>query len=295
MDRLTTLFTGTKQATVRDAAITYFYEGLSVIPLVGKRGYGWEKHQHQLAIPEQIHYWARTGRLQNVGIVCGKVSRNLVVMDLDGLAAVELYESIFPELLNTFTVVTGSGKGKHLYYRVNDLPQSIRVNYANHNGLELRANGLYVVAAPSIHPDTHKPYTVPSPRPILELPNLNQVRTWLYQQWLDKQPPKPQIPERTIGVCNTPRWAETALTNETRNVRQATEGNRNNRLNIAAYNLGQIIGDGQLPAGRVQNALLAAAIAAGLNEREALATIRSGMKAGTASPRSQQWRKSANR
>lgn len=296
MDRLVTLFTGSKQATVRDAAITFFYEGLSVIPLMGKKAtIDWAKHQHEIAIPEKIHQWSHSGRLKNVGIVCGEVSRNLVVMDLDGQAAVEAYEIMFPELLNTFTVITGSGKGKHLYYRVNDLPQTTRLNYPNHQAIELRANGLYVVAPPSIHPDTYKPYLVPAPKPIMKLPDLNPVRAWLYQQWLQRQKPKPPRTQRTIVGGSTPRWAEAALTYESRDVRNAAEGVRNDRLNLAAYNLGQIVGDGHLQASRVEYVLLIAAKAAGLGEREALATIASGLKAGQSSPRSQQWQKSANR
>lgn len=296
MDRLTTLFTGAKQPSVKDAAVAYFYHGLSVIPCIGKQAYGWAKYQHQRAIPETIHAWARSGQLQNVGIVCGEVSGNLVVMDLDGQAAVDAFEFEFPDLLETFTVATGSGKGKHYYYRVADLPEPIRVLGDNHQALELRANGMYVVGAPSIHPETRKPYRVPNPCPILELPDMTEVRAWLYQLWLAKQKPIALKAQRTIWRGNTPRWADAALSYECRDVRMAAEGARNDRLNTAAYNLGQIIGDGHLPTGRVENALLAAAIAAGLNEREARATIRSGIKAGETSPRSQQWqRRNASR
>lgn len=302
MDRLTTLFTGTKQPSIKDAAITYFYQGLSVIPLSGKKAtIDWAKHQHEIAIPEMIHYWARAGRLNNVGIVCGEVSRNLVVMDLDGEAAIKAYESTFPHLLTTFTVLTGSGKGKHLYYHVADLPQTTRLLYPNHQAIELRANGGYVVAAPSIHPDTHLPYRVPFPCPIMELADMNTVKSWLYQGWLRKQKAAPQKTQRTNGGggaprdVNTPRWAEAALTYECRDVRLAPEGARNDQLNHSAYNLGQIVGDGHLAAGRVEHALMVAAIAAGLTEREARATITSGLSAGQSSPRSQQWQNRASR
>jgi len=307
MDRLTTLFTGAKQPSIKDAAITYFYEGLSVIPLIGKRANSWERFQRERALPEIIHYWARAGKLHNVGIICGEVSGNLVVMDLDGEAAVKAYERAFPHLLKTFTVHTGSGKGKHLYYRAADLPETIRLLYPNHQAIELRASGLYVVAAPSIHPDTHMPYRVPSPCPIMELSDLSEVRGWLYRQWLLKQEKKVEKPveqrrpasrpiQRTRGgEGNGPQWAEAALQYECRDVRKAPEGTRNEQLNRAAYNLGQIVGDGHLSAGRVANALFASALAVGLSEREAHDTIRSGLSAGQSSPRSQQWQKRAAR
>ncbi len=293
-NRLVTLFTGTKQPAIKDAAMVFFYEGLSVIPLVGKKAtINWARHQEEIAIPDLIHFWHRAGRMQNVGVVCGKVSRNLVVMDLDGESAVDLYEATFPHLLNTFTVVTGSGKGKHIYYRVKTLPSTTRVLYSNHQAVELRSNGCYVVAPPSIHPDTKQLYRVPTPQPILELPHLNEVTSWLTQQWLRKQQPMPHQIRRTNQEVakSVPSWAEAALTYECRDVRLSTEGNRNEQLNRAAYNLGQIVGDGHLPTGRVENALLVAALATGLNEREARATIRSGLKAGTQSPRSTQWQR----
>jgi len=295
VDRLVTLFSGSQQPTVRDAAITYFYHGLSVIPLIGKKAaIDWGNNQLQAAIPETIHNWSKTGRLRNVGIVCGEVSHNLVVMDLDGDNAVEAYELMFPELLNTFTVVTGSGHGKHLYYQVEELPSSFRLSYPNHHGIEMRANGMYVVGAPSLHPVTNRPYRVPAPAPIMKLPNLNEVRSWLYQQYLRKQQPKPQMKTPSQPAVNTPRWAEAALTDECRRVRTATEGSRNDTLNRAAYNLGQIIADNNLSAGRAENALLVAALANGMGEREARATIRSGMTAGQNNPRSHRWSQRAS-
>jgi hypothetical protein len=296
-DRLVTLFTGTKQPTVKDAAVTFFYEGLSVVPLMGKKAtVDWIKCQREPALPEKIHFWHRSGFLKNVGVVCGDVSHNLVVMDLDGEAAVEAFEGMFPELLSTFTVFTGSGKGKHYYYRVQRLPRTKRLLYANHNAIEMRANGCYVVTAPSIHPDTGNVYRVPSPLPIMTLGNLDPVVGWMLQLERHKQNPKPAPrPAAPTGEARNPRYAEAALEYECRDVRRAAEGRRNEQLNRAAYNLGQIVADGHLPLSRVENALLASALAAGLNEREARATIRSGITAGQSQPRSQQWQSRQSR
>lgn len=286
------MYQASTKDSVRDAAVSYFYEGLSVIPLTGKKSaIPWAIHQQDLAIPQTIHRWAKDGKFGNVGIVCGEVSHNLVVIDLDGLAAVEAFEKQFPYLLDTFTVLTGSGKGKHLYYRVDDLPPTTKISYPNHQGIELRANGCYVVAPPSLHPETRAPYRPQSNVSIRQLPHLNGVKHWIYSQLARKQESSKAGDERIKVVGNISRYAEAALSYECRDVRLAREGNRNNRLSIAAYNLGQIVGDNNLPRATVENSLLSAALQAGLNEQESRATIESGIEKGMAEPRSAQWLK----
>lgn len=60
---------------------------------------------------------------------------------------------------------------------------------------------------------------------------------------------------------------------------------RNNALNCAAYTLGRIVAAGQLDYFVVADALTAAGKAAGLDDVEIAATIRSGLKAGEREPR----------
>jgi len=287
-----TMFKASSLDSTHDAAIAYFYQGLSVIPLTGKKSaLSWSKYQDEIAIPETINYWAKAGKFGNVGIVCGKVSHNLVVMDLDGQAAIEVFEHTFPYLLDTFTVITGSGKGRHLYYHVDDLPPTTRLVYANHQAIELRANGCYVVAPPSLHPETHAPYRPMFSAPVKHLPNLNGLKHWLYSQLARKNERQEKPEQRTMLEGNSSRWAEAALSYECRDVRQAKEGRRNNQLFISARNLGQIVGDGNLSQGTVIHALRSAAVGSGLVESEALATIQSGIQKGIAEPRSLQWQR----
>jgi hypothetical protein len=63
-------------------------------------------------------------------------------------------------------------------------------------------------------------------------------------------------------------------------VREAQEGERNNRLNWAAYAAGKDAVAGQLDGDQAHDELLLAATDVGLAEHEALATIRSGLHAG---------------
>jgi P4 family phage/plasmid primase-like protien len=76
-----------------------------------------------------------------------------------------------------------------------------------------------------------------------------------------------------------------ALRDECDAVASEPEKNRNNRLNLAAYNLGQLVGAKALVRSEVETALTAAARQAGLAERETVATIKSGLDAGEAKPR----------
>lgn len=102
-----------------------------------------------------------------------------------------------------------------------------------------------------------------------------------------RPPPDPTQPRgpapTTPGDAN--RWAGRALAAETDAVAAATEGTRNDTLNTAAYNLGQIVAGGNLDELTVVQALTGAARVAGLPPREIDQTIRSGMKAGYEHPR----------
>jgi putative DNA primase/helicase len=76
-----------------------------------------------------------------------------------------------------------------------------------------------------------------------------------------------------------------AIERECRAVASAQEGTRNNILNTAAFNLGQLVGSGALSRGEVERALLDASMSAGLDHAEAAATIQSGLTAGEKKPR----------
>jgi P4 family phage/plasmid primase-like protien len=80
-------------------------------------------------------------------------------------------------------------------------------------------------------------------------------------------------------------YAMAALRDECDAVEAEPEKNRNNRLNTAAFNLGQLVGAKALVRSEVETALAAAARKAGLGEREIALTIQSGLAAGEAQPR----------
>jgi hypothetical protein len=75
-----------------------------------------------------------------------------------------------------------------------------------------------------------------------------------------------------------------ALTGITRVVRESPVGERNHRLNWAAYCAGEHVMDGKLNEVTAETELLVAAMEVGLSEREALRTIRSGLEAAGRRP-----------
>lgn len=90
--------------------------------------------------------------------------------------------------------------------------------------------------------------------------------------------------------ATTPRaipsgYAAKALASECAEVAAEPDGNRNNRLNIAALKMGQLVGAGLLDRGTVEADLLSAALSAGMADHAARATIQSGLKAGLLQPR----------
>jgi putative DNA primase/helicase len=80
-------------------------------------------------------------------------------------------------------------------------------------------------------------------------------------------------------------YAEAALSSELERLRHASAGSRNDTLNKCAFRLGQLVGADLLNRGRVESAMASAAREIGLGDKEAQATIRSGLDAGMSQPR----------
>jgi hypothetical protein len=102
--------------------------------------------------------WFRHWPDANIGIVTGEIS-NLIVLDVDpkhgGDASLQRLEHRFRPLPATVEAVTGGG-GRHFYFAH---PGGLARNRAGlAQGIDLRGDGGYIVAPPSIHPNG-RPYT----------------------------------------------------------------------------------------------------------------------------------------
>ncbi|HIE54166.1 MAG TPA: bifunctional DNA primase/polymerase [Chromatiaceae bacterium] len=151
---------------LREHIKTYLSRGLSVIPLKfkGKEPLvSWKEFQGRIPSTRDVDEWFKKFKSFNVAIVTGTVSGNLVVIDFDSKGkAKEFYEKIKglkDELLrfalgNTWWVETG--KGIHIYLRINcereEFKELFRTKPKLVEGVDIKAEGGYVVAPPSIHP-----------------------------------------------------------------------------------------------------------------------------------------------
>lgn len=141
------------------AAVTYARNNLAVIPLKPRDKAPLTEHGRDnwsLDVNSIAQYWA-VNPTANVGIVTGEPSRGVVVIDIDvhgdrvnGLESLAEWEvSSGMKLPETVTFRTGSG-GQHLLYRVKGKPR----NSTNGSlGIDVRGDGGYIVAPPSIHPN----------------------------------------------------------------------------------------------------------------------------------------------
>ena len=107
--------------------------------------YAWKEYQERLPTEEEVTQWFTDDPDANIGIITGNVS-NLVVFDLDSEDASQYAEEQggFP-----LTVMAKTGKGHHAYMRH---PGFVIKNSVNKKlDIDIRADGGYVVAPPSLH------------------------------------------------------------------------------------------------------------------------------------------------
>ena len=149
-----------KPTGTAEAARRYLARRWSVLPLRerDKRPLiRWEHLQNERPTQDDVADWFRRWPDANVGIVTGEIS-NLIVLDVDpkhgGDDALERLEHRFRPLSATVEAVTGGG-GRHLYFAH---PGGLTRNRAGlAQGIDLRGDGGYIVAPPSIHP-SGRPY-----------------------------------------------------------------------------------------------------------------------------------------
>ncbi|MBA2312955.1 MAG: bifunctional DNA primase/polymerase [Actinobacteria bacterium] len=283
---------------LRDAALGYAHRGWRVFPLHGivngactcGRGDCSSPGKHPLvrrglyvatADEATIQSWWRRWRSANVGIATGAAS-GIAVIDVDlptALASLGRLVDACP--LPTFTGLTGGG-GLHLVYASED--PSLGNSAGRLPGIEdelpgvdLRANGGYIVAPPSVHRSESRYEWIDANREPAPVPG------WLKQ------------PERTYAALDVVReidfegdgtpYGLAVLHDELDRLRAAQVGTRNHQLNRSAFALAQLVGGGELLETAARPLLLMIALACGLGEPESRQTIDSAFEAGVRQPR----------
>jgi len=145
------------------AAVWYCEHGFGIIPVQprGKRPMTANGLKDWFNNPDDARkLWTQQPDM-NIAIVCGSASDNLVVLDFDedddkdvhGFDTLSEWEDESGELPATATAITGRG-GMHYLYRA-DKPYHPSVN--RDLGVDVRGEGSYIVAPPSVHPNG-RPY-----------------------------------------------------------------------------------------------------------------------------------------
>lgn len=212
--------------------------------------------------PNIIKHWQDTLLKGNNfwGVPCG-AENGIIVLDVDvkggGLETIKNYHVPL-----TQTQVTRSGGIHHIFKYPNDGKiYGNRVGFDN--GLDIRGEAGYITY-----------YGVDS-TPIAEAPE------WLLTQALNEE--IKEIDYSKI-VKVSPEIVNAILNEACENIRQAPPSESNDVLNKESYKVGQLLASGSVERDRAYCELFEAAKDRGKNEREAEATINSGLKGGTKSP-----------
>lgn len=282
----------------REAALGYAHRGWRVFPLHGivngvctcGRSDCSSAGKHPLvrrglyeatSDPKRIQRWWRRWRSANVGIATGAAS-GMVAVDVDLPAASTcLGRVIEAGLPTTLTGLTGGG-GFHLIYRCAD--EALRNSAGRLPGLEgelpgidLRGNGGYIVAPPSVHRSGGAYGWLDASRAVAPAPS-----------WL-RQPERVYVALDDVGATDFEgdgtRYGLAVLADEVGRVRAAQVGTRNHELNRSAFVLARLVAGGELLETATRAALLETALAIGLDEPESRQTIESAFHAGLCQPR----------
>lgn len=271
-----------------EAAVRYATAGVPVLPLYEPRPDGCAcgrpgcdrpgKHPrlprgvHQASTdPDTVARWWRWWPHASVGAATGHAF-DVWDIDLPTGAAARL---LADHLADTAAPLarTGSG-GTHVFVAATG--HGNRAKFLP--GCDWRGRGGYVVLPPSRHV-SGQPYrwlTPPLPFP----PAPTRLLAAVAPQ------PLRATPARGWHANARHPYAEAALRRECERVAgMAPDSGRNNALNRAAFNLGQLVAGGVIDAPTAETALADAARACGLGDREAARTIASGLAAGQRHPR----------
>ena len=128
-----------------NAALRYADRGILVFPLQGKTPLTPNGFKNATTDRSRVHMWWTRHPGANIGVPTGSRS-GLAVLDRDGDSPEAI--RIWNNLPTTLEVETS--RGRHRYYR---LPDGVKVRSRKlADALDLKAEGGYVVAPPSVHP-----------------------------------------------------------------------------------------------------------------------------------------------
>jgi hypothetical protein len=270
-----------------DAALAYAACGLPVFPCLPRakepaiaRGF-----HAATTNPETIRRLWRDGS-RNIGIRTGMASRAWIldVDGADGEASLRALEEQHGALPPTWESITS--RGRHIWLSCDGPVPCSAGKIAP--GIDVRGDGGYVIAPPSIHP-SGRPYAWS----VDSADDLAAAPIWLLH--LARKKPAPTISERALANlrvrcgASPGAYGQAALDYECAALAGTAPGGRNHQLNRSAFSLAQLVAGGELDRDHVLERLIDACHRNGLVQddglRSVVKTIHSGTGAGMRHPR----------
>ncbi|MFB7219373.1 phage/plasmid primase, P4 family [Streptomyces sp. NPDC056227] len=225
-------------------------------------------------------------QLRNVGIFVGACTgphgEQLLVVDSDRVGAIEDAARALGQQ-HTPTMRVFTAKGYHDYYWAPtgaQLGNRLGALQGKFDG-DVRAGNAFVIGPGSVHATGVSYELEDADQPPVALPE------WLLTALQARPAPAPAAPTSGIVIQRDRHDAYTrkVLQAEADAIAAAPDGDQNNAINRAAFNVGTLVGAGALSEGEARQTLLAAARAGNHPEGRAHAAIDSGLTAGIAQPR----------
>jgi len=190
----------------------------------------------------------------------------------DTLAALEAEHGALPA---TLTAETTSG-GRHYFFKHK---AGVRNRGALGAGIDVRGDGGYVIAAGSV-PAVGQPY-----RWLVDMEPVD-APDWLLELVLPRSYDSTTIYQApSVSATINDRYVERAVQSELDDLAMEPMGNRNNRLNDAAFRMGTFVGAGALSESEARALLQDVARGWGRDFPRCCKTIDNGLKAGKMHPR----------
>lgn len=234
----------------------------------------------------QVEAWWRKWPVANIGIATGERA-GFWVLDVDGTmgeASLAKLEAEHGTLPATLVANTGGG-GRHiLFAHPEGWTATISAGQLG-EGLDTRATGGYIVAAPSRHAQTGALYEWAGD---LDTTAIAPAPDWLpalmAQQKAKDVPRRAPLSAADAESERARKYGLAAMQQLEREVIEAAEGTRNATLNRASFRAGQLSVACGISEGMAEAMLVGAAMRAGLPESEARRTFASGWPDGLRSP-----------
>jgi len=140
--------------SIKDAALEYIEEDLSIIPIkpgTKRPCCEWQEFQERAPTEEEVEAWFDAWPNAQIALVTGHVS-GVAVIDLDNEDAVQWAKQNLPRP----GALQKTGKGWHLLYGTNGtlIPNRAKIR----DGVDIRGDGGYILIEPSLHPEHKTPY-----------------------------------------------------------------------------------------------------------------------------------------